>query len=251
MIFGFTPSLMVLLMVAYELQNLAAYFRKGVKLGTQSTDDYTILVPIYGAPEYLANLGFLKRYKANTLILVNATTKRMADWADSLERKGWRVYRTFITHNVAPPQMMKDSIGVVTTTYIVRLDGDSIVDGDLGVAVASVQRDAKHLCSVRVLPSRRKTLAEKMQGVEYDIAMRNRFLRPWATSGACHIGRTDAFRLILDKHTCGYFAEDVEMGLIAKHFRMSVGYLDLTVHTDVPSTFKALRTPNRMKVHSL
>lgn len=246
MTFGFTlPSLIVLCMVAFDLQNTVAYFRRGVRPGTRSTDDFTILVPIYGSPEYLTNFGFLRRYKANTMLVVNATTERLVQWADGLEDDGWRIHRTFFPGKPTPPVMMRDAIGAVSTTYAVRLDGDSVVKGDLGAAVASVADHGKHLCSTRVLPSRRKTLAEKVQGVEYDIAMRNRYLRPWSTSGACHIGRTDAMRQILASHTCGYFAEDVEMGFLAKHFRMAVGYLDLTVVTDVPESFRRLGKQRR------
>ena len=233
-------------MVAMDLQNVVAYFRRGVRLGAESTDDYTIMVPIYGTPEYMTNLEFLKQYKANTLIVANTTTKEMSDWADGLETEGWRIHRTFIQHLPRPSVLMKEGICEVTTKYALRLDADSTTKDDIGLAVASAERAGIHLCSVQVVPSRRKTLAEKLQGVEYDIAMRNRFLRPWNTSGACYIGRTDALRTIHENHTCGYFAEDVEMGLIAKHFKMSVGYIsNFYAYTDVPETFKALGMQRR------
>jgi hypothetical protein len=246
----YIPSLVVLFMVAFDLQNLAAYFRRGVRLDPgQRSNDYTIAVPIYGSPEYLSNLSFLTRYKANTLLLVNATTETMVEFVQILRRDGWRVHPTYISQDDTPnpPRMIREAIreGMITTKYTVRLDGDSIVEDDLGVAIAAIEREGKDLCSARVLPSRRNTLAEKMQGVEYDIAMRNRHLRPWSTSGACHIGKTDAMRVILDNHTCGFFAEDVEMGLVAKHFRMSTGYVDLTVYTDVPPNFKSLAKQRR------
>jgi hypothetical protein len=239
------PTLVVLLMVAFDLQNLLVFARRSVSLPSRSSEDFTILVPIYGKPEYLANVAFLEGYKERVLIVANCTTAEMATWADGLEGDGWGVCRTYIRDKISPAQMMKEGIGAVTTTYAVRLDGDSTIEGNIGQAIAAMERRRKHLCSVRVLPSRRQTFAEKMQGVEYDIAMRNRHIRPWTTSGACYVGSTAALRLILSKHTCWYSAEDVEMGLLAKHYKMNVGYLDLTAYTDAPPDFKTLARQRR------
>jgi len=78
---------------------------------------------------------------------------------------------------------------------------------------------------------------EKLQGVEYDIAMLSRNYRPWLTSGACMIARTEVMRVMMAKHSLYYYGGDVEIGMIAMNMKARIGHLDFRVLTDVPPTF--------------
>jgi hypothetical protein len=238
---GMVPALSVtLLLVLFDMQNLLGSLRRGLRIGTRQSTDFTILVPIWGHPKYLANLDFLRQYKPNVVIIINAITAPLMELSSELERNGWRVHRTLMDDRTSPAGMIEASVRLVTTKYTMRFDGDTFAKTDIRAAVATMEDAGKDLCSVVVVPSKRKSLAEKMQGVEYDMAMRARRYRPWLTSGACYIARTSALCQIMANHTRWYYAEDVETGFIAKHFKMKVGHLSLRVYTDVPSSFRQL-----------
>jgi cellulose synthase/poly-beta-1,6-N-acetylglucosamine synthase-like glycosyltransferase len=239
------PFTLFVLVVMFDMQNLAIYLKRKLHMGTERSDDFTILVPIFGHSKYLANLWYLEQYKANTVLVINTTTDELEQFAAGLEQEGWRVRRTAFAGRISPADMLAAGLDAVQTTYALRMDGDTYTKQDVGIAVAAMEESGNDLCSVRVLPSKRKTLAEKMQGVEYDIAMQGRRLRPWLTSGACIFGRTAALRHIMDHHSKWFFGEDIEVGIVAKHFRMKVGHIDMAVYTDVPETFRALARQRR------
>ncbi|HVE80928.1 MAG TPA: glycosyltransferase family 2 protein [Candidatus Dormibacteraeota bacterium] len=239
------PLAFFVFLVLFDMQNLAIYLKRKLPIGANPSSDFTILVPIFGHSKYLANLWYLERYKANTVIVLNTTTPELQQFASELEGQDWRVHHTAFAGKISPADMLKAGLGAVQTTYALRMDGDSYTKDDLALAVGAMEDSGKDLCSVRVLPSRRKTLAEKMQGVEYDVAMQGRRLRPWFTSGACILGRTEALRHIMNHHSQWFFGEDIEVGMVAKHFRMKVGHIDMPVYTDVPETFRALAKQRR------
>jgi cellulose synthase/poly-beta-1,6-N-acetylglucosamine synthase-like glycosyltransferase len=122
---------------------------------------------------------------------------------------------------------------------VIRIDGDTVSIDDPGRAVAAAHAAGADLCSVKVTVSRRKALIEKLQAVEYDMAMLGRHNRAWMTSGACMIARTAALRGILSAHSFWFPGEDIETGVIAKHYRLSVRHLDIRFYTDAPETFRA------------
>jgi cellulose synthase/poly-beta-1,6-N-acetylglucosamine synthase-like glycosyltransferase len=163
----------------------------------------------------------------------------MADLADELEQDGWRVHRV-ARATPTPPELTLRALYRVETTYVVRLDGDSWLADDVGCAVAAAARVRADLCSVKVLPSKRESIAERLQGVEYDCAMLNRRIRPWLTSGACMIARTDALRFLLYRHSRWFCGEDIETGVLAKRYRMNVQHIETEVFTEVPPSFRAL-----------
>jgi cellulose synthase/poly-beta-1,6-N-acetylglucosamine synthase-like glycosyltransferase len=70
--------------------------------------------------------------------------------------------------------------------------------------------------------------------------MLGRHHRPWLTSGACMIARTDAFRQALAQHSQWFLGEDIETGLIARRLGLRVAHLDVLVHTDVPDRWRSL-----------
>ena len=93
-----------------------------------------------------------------------------------------------------PAKLIKASLPAVTTTYTLRLDADTSVGDDLARAVAAVA--AKEPRSVR--SSARSPTAlnvvTNLQALEYRMAMLARHFRPWLTSGACFLARTDSLR---------------------------------------------------------
>jgi hypothetical protein len=93
---------------------------------------------------------------------------------------------------------------------------------------------------VKIVPSRNRTLLDKLQTVDYATAMLSRHHRPWLTSGACIVAQTAALRTVLSNHSNWFFGEDVETGAIARRLGLQIAHIDARVTTDVPSTLRGL-----------
>lgn len=92
------------------------------------------------------------------------------------------------------------------------------------------------LASVKILPGKRKTLIEKLQGVEYDIAMQARLLYPWLTSGAGMIAKRETMISIMKNHSLFFNGGDIEIGKLAHMMGYKVGHIPMVFKTDVPET---------------
>ena len=236
-----TWSALVLLgvLVSLDMQNLASRWGRVISLGKESSDDYTLIVPIFGDPRYFRNGDYLRGFRDRTLLAVNADSPKMRRFVEELRRDGWRVHASRLTGRVSCPQIVLDALRSVDTEYVIRIDGDTVSYEDPGRAVAAARAAGADLCSVKITVSRRETLIEKLQAVEYDMSMLGRHNRAWMTSGACMIARTSALRGILSAHSFWFPGEDIETGVIAKHFRLAVRHLDMRFYTDAPETFRA------------
>jgi len=221
------------------MQNLASRWGRVISLGKESSDDYTLIVPIFGDPRYFRNGHYLRGFRDRTLLAVNADSPKMRRFVEELRRDGWRVHASRLTGRVSCPQIVLDALRSVDTEYVIRIDGDTVSYEDPGRAVAAARAAGADLCSVKITVSRRETLIEKLQAVEYDMSMLGRHNRAWMTSGACMIARTSALRGILSAHSFWFPGEDIETGVIAKHFRLAVRHLDMRFYTDAPETFRA------------
>jgi cellulose synthase/poly-beta-1,6-N-acetylglucosamine synthase-like glycosyltransferase len=236
-----TWSALVLLgvLVSLDMQNLASRWGRIVSLGEETSNDYTLIVPIFGDPKYFRNGDYLRRFRDRALLAVNVDSPKMKRFVEQLREDGWRVHASRLTGRVSCPEIVLDALRSVETEYVIRIDGDTVSYEDPGRAVAAARAAGADLCSVKITVSRRQTLIEKLQAVEYDMSMLGRHNRAWMTSGACMIARTAALRGILSAHSFWFPGEDIETGVIAKHFRLSVRHVDMRFYTDAPETFRA------------
>lgn len=233
------------LLAVFDLQNALAYWRRGVLVpGEETTDDYTVVVPVYGHPRYLQNLDYLETIKPNVVIAIDTGSRRIRPLALRLVRDGWRVHTVELGSNVGPDSILQAALaaGAVKTTWLVRMDADTWAVEDMGRAVAVAKRHGAHICSVKCYVAPPKNMCEQLQFTEYTMAMRTRHYRAWMTSGACILGTTHAYKSVLDRHslnfaTCG---GDIETGQIARNQRMRVRHIDFYVYTEVPSTWRSL-----------
>lgn len=141
--------------------------------------------------------------------------------------------------DTARDEIIRDSFDQVHTKYCIFLDGDTIAKQPLDKLVGLFAREGYDICSVRVLASRKKTLAEKLQSIEYELAMENRKVYPWLTSGASMIAKTDVIRKIMNHHSLFFSGGDIEIGKLAKILKYHVGHIPFNFYTDVPETFRA------------
>jgi hypothetical protein len=241
-----TALLLFFILLALDLQNSASRFARYLRPTTETSDDYTFVVPLFGHPRYFRNGKYLSRFRDRTVLAVNLDTPEMERFADQAEAAGWRVHRARIAGRVSCPTLVRAALESVDTTYVIRIDGDTFSVVDPGRAVAAAARGNADLCSVRVLVSRRERLIERMQAVEYEMSMLGRRNRPWMTSGAAMIARTASLKHILDHHSGWFPGEDLETGVIANHFVMRVRHVDFVFLTEAPDTFRSWFRQRRM-----
>ena len=221
----------------FDFQNVFAWW-KGRTLGpsTRPSNDFTIVVPLYGEPKYFANREHLAPYRANVLVAIDVAAPVMEAFAGELEREGWTVFRATLPHP-GPPTLMRAALPAVTTTYVLRMDADTRPIDDIALYIESMANDGADLCSTKVLVDEPRSSAQRFQALEYRMAMLSRHFRPWLTSGACFVATTDAMKRILDSHSMWFTGEDIETGRIGFALRMRLRHLDLQVATDAPDRF--------------
>lgn len=231
-----------LILPLIDAQNVFAYFRPPLPLASpiDADPDYTFIIPLFGHPRYFAARDRLEQYKEHVILSVNIAAPMMAEAADRWQAEGWRVSRCVIEDRLAPNELIAAALPMVDTAYAIRLDGDSAPLQDPALAIATLKRRTIDCASVVVVSSQHETLAERMQTLEYAIAMRTRHYRPWLTSGACMILRTGLYREVVARHSNFFLGEDIEVGRIALWLGANCGHVALDVETDVPSTFRSI-----------
>jgi cellulose synthase/poly-beta-1,6-N-acetylglucosamine synthase-like glycosyltransferase len=233
-------------LVAFDFQNLLSWWGgRTITPRAESSDDFTIIVPLFGHPRYFDRRAQLLRYQPNVLVALEIGTPLMAAFADELESEGWRVNRILI-ESPNPALLVRACLPAVTTTYTLRLDADTSVGDDIAQAVAAVEAAGADLCSIKCAVANRTNAVTKFQALEYRMAMLARHFRPWLTSGACFLGRTDALIRIMNLHSLWTPGEDIETGRTALALRMRIRHLDIVVETDVPDTWPALFRQRRL-----
>ena len=233
-------------LLLFDFQNLLSWWGgRTIKPGARESNDFTIIVPLFGHPRYFDRRAQLLRYQANVLVALEVSVPVMVAFADELEREGWRVIRLHV-EEPNPAKLLKASLPEVTTTYALRLDADTSVSGDIARAVAAVHAAGAEVCSIKCAVANRTNVVTKVQALEYQMAMLGRHFRPWLTSGACFLARTDALRTIMAHHSLWTPGEDIETGRTALALRMRIHHLDIVVETDAPDTWRALIKQRRL-----
>jgi hypothetical protein len=145
-----------------------------------------------------------------------------------------------------PAALMKTALADVTTAYALRLDADTHLGDDLERVIAAVAASGADLCSAKVEAEEPRTVAAKLQALEYRMAMLSRHYRPWMTSGACFIGKTKSLRLIFSHHSLWTPGEDIETGRTAHALKLKIRHADFVVRTEVPDTWHGLFKQRRL-----
>ena len=246
---------------------------------TKSDLDYTILIPIFGSISYLRNIEFLKQYTRHVVLCTTTKESLEFDVAISEIAKthGFRIFRSHVplassvqkpnpwklfTHTlhgsgevakregdqdatlrfnkeIARDEIIRDSFSAINTSYCIFLDGDTVANEKMFKLVHLMRELNFDLASVRVLASKQETLMEKLQAVEYDLAMDARKIYPWLTSGACMVAKTNVIKDIMSHHSLFFSGGDIEIGKLASILKYKVGHIRFEFYTDVPSTFKS------------
>lgn len=237
-------------------------------------NDFNILIPIFGNIKYLKNVEYLKRY-GNKVILCT-TSKESAEFNEQIDyvskKYGFKVFRSDVMQSskksanvskvnpwrlfnhaltngdkvgnqikseLVRDEIILDSFVAVNAKYCVFIDGDT-VSGEPIEKIVAMFRDMNYdLSSVRVVASKRNSLSEKLQSIEYELAMDARRIYPWLTSGAAMVAKTSVIKHIMKHHSLFFQGGDIEIGKLAMLLGHRVGHLHTIFYTDVPETLKA------------
>jgi len=233
-------------LIAFDFQNLLSWWHgRTIEPAAESLDDFTIVVPLFGHPRYFDRRADLLRYQQHVLVALDVGAPVMAAFAEQLELEGWHVERLHV-EDANPAALLAAALPAVTTTYTFRLDADTSVGEELPQAVAAFAAAGAELCSIKCAVANRTSVVTKLQALEYRMAMLARHFRPWLTSGACFLARTDALRAIFAYHSLWTPGEDIETGRTALALRMRIRHLDIVVETDAPDTWRALVRQRRL-----
>ncbi len=245
---------------------------------TVPDEDFTILLPIFGDIKYLKNVDFLSSYGKKVILCTTTreTPEFDAALGAIAAKHGFGIYRSqvpissakgkanpnpwrlftstlygrparamgdqkpeFTLSDEARDEIMREGSRMITTTYAIFMDGDTVAKDDLRTLVGVMKEKDFDLASVRVLASRKDTLIEKLQSVEYELAMDARRVYPWLTSGAAMVAKTHVIKEIMGHHSLFFSGGDIEIGKLGKMMGYNVGHIAFVFCTDVPRTFRA------------
>jgi len=246
------------------------YFQRPKQKRLRAIEDFVILVPIFGDMSYFKNAEYLKRYHNKVIICTTTheTPEFYAELRAICKQYGFRSHRSNMTirsrgafvrnpwkifHNILEDSMSPDEAEIhegrealliessvrIKNAYCMFLDGDTVCTEDLRTVMGRFVGHNYDLASVRILPSGDSTIMERLQSIEYKLAMDARKSYPWLTSGACMIAKTAVLQQALCHHSHFFQGGDIEIGKLTRMLGYTVGHIDTEFLTDVPKTFQA------------
>ncbi|MGL4757969.1 MAG: glycosyltransferase [Patescibacteria group bacterium] len=230
---------------------IISFFKRRVIIESQKSKDFAILVPVFNNLNYLKNIPFLKEYSDHVYVLT--TNKETEDFNRELEEvcnlNSFKLFKADIEEKQEKTPWLLYSIALhgksgshdmIPTRNIVMIDGDTYTNFDLENLVYTFEKTQLDISSLKILPDRPFTISEKIQYIEYLIAMQIRHVLPHLTSGAAVIGKKETLKRIYARHSMYFQGGDIETGVIAKKMNFNVGYIPFEFLTQVPNNIAAL-----------
>jgi hypothetical protein len=230
---------------------LRARFVDPTEIRALWSDDFEVMVPIYGSMRYLENIEYLAGY--GDKVLICTTTAESAQFYAELDSvtaaHGFRQFRGEVdasnsagkrnTGGTVRDRLVRDGLAHVRAGNVVCIDADTVTDRPLNELVGCMLGCGYDMASVRLVPSNVDSWITRVQAHEYRVAMTLRKVAPWLVSGACHAARTSVHREVMSHHSLFFQGNDVETGLIAHALGYRVGHIPFAVPTTVPATPRA------------
>lgn len=240
-------------LLAVVIDGMAGFLsrNKRYEFGSTRSNDFRVLVPIWGDTRYLTNINALTGYGSQVTLCT--TGFESARFYEELRRiadeHGFRVFYDSSSEHDRRDGSRRSTGGTtrdrlirsvlrrgVSEEFVIPLDADSVPAGRFDALAGEMKRRKLDLASVRIMPANpRASILTRLQTLEYWIAMQIRFVAPWMLSGACHAARTEVLTDIMNRHSLFFQGNDVETGLIADARGYKVGHVAFKVLSDVPS----------------
>jgi cellulose synthase/poly-beta-1,6-N-acetylglucosamine synthase-like glycosyltransferase len=212
---------------------------------------YLIMPTVYGDIAYLKNLSFLKKYSHNVVICTSkyeseqfyADLRRVCRQyglryicADVPKVKGVPVRNAYTIYKGAFRNLNR--LGVAKDTPCILIDADTYATKNVNNLVRAFKALNVDIASLRCEVDNPTSLLEKLQAYEYRMAMDNRRMDPWLTSGACNMAKASVFKAVFSRHSDFFAGGDIEIGKLAQVMGYKVAHLNFSFYTEVPSTVR-------------
>jgi cellulose synthase/poly-beta-1,6-N-acetylglucosamine synthase-like glycosyltransferase len=227
-------------------------FKKPVPVITRFNrkPDFLIMPTVYGDIKYLDNIKFLKKYPKNVLICTSnhESEQFYGDLRRICKKYGFKY--AVCTIPVKNGQPLKNAYSIYkglftrkqlpmkVSTSCILIDADTYAKDNVNNLVRAFLASDAEIASLRCEVAVQKTVMQQLQGLEYTLAMDNRRMDPWLTSGACNISSAALYRKIFASHSDFFAGGDIEIGKLAYTSGYIVKHIDFTFYTDAPATFK-------------
>lgn len=221
-------------------------------IGYGKKPEFIIMPTVYGNISYLQNVSFLKKYSKNVVI---CTSKYETKEFYSALRAACRQHKfRYICVDLpfAQGKPIKNAytiyegafgergkLGVRKDTPCLLIDADTYSESNVNNLVRTFLANKLDIASLRCEVSRPQSAIQILQALEYRLAMDNRRMDPWLTSGACNIAKFSVFQKVFSLHSHFFIGGDIEIGKIAQVSGYKIKYIDFTFYTAAPDTFKA------------
>ena len=223
---------------------------KAVELNPNITsDDFSVLVPIYGNVKYLQNADYLRPDGARVVLCTTSgeSEEFYRDLEDIAIRYGFRIFRSNYvprkvgrkrsTSGITRDTVVRDALlAAPLNSYIVCLDADTTAQEPLTHIIGALVANKADFASVTIVPQKKGPFIVQMQRHEYVVSMRARRIMPWLLSGALHIGKTDVMRQIMARHSLFFQGNDIESGIIGDALGYKAVHILAHVNTNAPDT---------------
>lgn len=222
------------------------------RVGYTRIPRYLIMPTVYGDISYLQNIDFLKRYADKVVICTSKyeTAEFYQDLRSVCRQYGFRYIRADLPFANGKPIKNAYTIykgafqdlnrlGVRKDTPCLLMDADTYSPNNVNNLMRTFIAEGIDISSLRCEVSNPQTMIENLQAFEYRLAMDNRRMEPWLTSGACNVGKASVFQHVFKYHSKFFAGGDIEIGKLAQVMGHTIKHIDFTFYTAAPNTFKS------------
>lgn len=254
-------NLPLLLIIAVAIVALIDYIPRAitatkkpvnVRPGFGKVPKYLIMPTVYGDISYLKNISFLRKYASKVVICTSMyeTEQFYKDLDKICKKYGLRYVRGDLPIVKGKPVKNAytiykgvfndlEALGVDKNTPCILIDADTYATNNVNNLVRTFIARRFSIASLRCEVSNPQSVLEILQDYEYKLAMNNRIMDPWLTSGACNMAKASVFQRIFSRHSHFFAGGDVEIGKLAYVMGYKMGHINFNFYTQVPSAFKA------------
>lgn len=222
-----------------------------IKRNNKPAPNFLIMPTVYGDISYLQNTSFLKKYAHNVVICTSRyETKEFYRQLRSVCREyGFRYIAVDLPstrkgHNKNAYTIYKGvfnryrQLGITKETPCILIDADTYAQRSIKSLVKTFCDAGLDISSLRCEAANPRTAVQKLQAFEYRLAMDNRRMDPWLTSGACNLAKAGVYKKVFNYHSEFFAGGDIEIGKLARIMGYDVGHINFSFYTKVPDSLR-------------
>jgi len=222
-----------------------------VRASRSKIPPYLIMPTVYGDISYLKNITFLKKYRNRVVICTSIYESKefYKELRKICRNNSFRYIKAEVpvvkgvpvknAYTIYSGVFKKSSnLKVNNSQACILIDADTFSRQNVNDLVRTFTAANLQIASLRCEAARAESVIEILQAFEYKVAMDNRSMDPWLTSGACNMATVKTYKKIFKLHSQFFAGGDIEIGKIASVMGLRVGHINFTFLTELPDTLK-------------